>query len=276
MANTPINKVQPMREAEIAIADYINGDLANELIDLHNTDAQLQKNIDAEQARAEGAETKLTNDLATEVERAKAAEQVLTSDLCTEVERAKAAETKLTNDLATEVERAKVEEETNANAITVETERATAAEGVLQTNINTENKRAVGAEEVLTDLYGDLAAKFPVQTDNIGDAQVTETKLETNLQMLLSFCKTLPDFAYGFSDAQTIPSGSSITVEIDFGKTFQEIPEVFPVAVCNTDLNVLPTFVKYSTTSKSYVKVYNGGTTNVTNLTVGYFAVAGR
>lgn len=157
-----------------------------------------------------------------------------------------------------------------------ETSGRKASEETLQANINTEYKRATGAENALSNRVGALEGKFPIKTVSIGDAQVSEAKLDGDLQVLLSFCKTLPDFAYGFSDTQTIPSGSSITVEIDFGKTFQEIPEVFPVAVCNTDLNVLPTFVKYSTTSKSYVKVYNGGTTNVTNLTVGYFAVAGR
>ena len=240
MANTPINKVQPMREAEIDIADYINGDLANELVDLHNTDAQLQKNIDAEQERAEAAEKKLTLDLATEVERAKAAEKVLTDDLATEVE------------------------------------RATSAEGVLQTNINTENKRAVAAEDVLNGLYGDLAAKFPVQTENIGDAQVTEAKLEADLQTLLEFCKTLPDFEFGYSEVVSIPASGTTSVEITFNKTFDETPQVFTEVMCNTLNNILVSHVTYVDTTKATIKLYNGGVGQVDNVTVDYLALAGR
>ena len=92
MANTPINKVQPMREAEQDMADYLNGTVAPYMVQ----ETQERKTADAaEKARAEAAESKLTADLATEVARAKDAE------------------------------------ETNANSITAETERATAAEDVL-------------------------------------------------------------------------------------------------------------------------------------------------
>ena len=273
MANTPINKVQPMREAEQDMADYLNGTVAPYMVQ----ETKERKEADAaEKARAEAAEKVLTEDLATEVTRAKAAEKVLTEDLATEVTRAKAAEKVLTEDLATEVARAKAAEETNANAIAAETERATAAEGVLQTNINTENKRAVDAEEVLTNLYGDLAAKFPVQTENIGDAQVTEAKLANDIQELLAFCKTLPDFEFGYSESVSIPASGTTSVEVTFNKTFEETPQVFTEVMCNTLNNILVAHVTYVDTNKATIKLYNGGVGQVDNVTVDYLALAGR
>ena len=237
MANTPINKVQPMREAEQDMADYLNGTVAPYMVQ----ETQERKTADAaEKARAEAAESKLTADLATEVARAKDAE------------------------------------ETNANSITAETERATAAEDVLQTNINTENKRAVAAEDVLNGLYGDLAAKFPVQTENIGDAQVTEAKLAIDIQELLALCKTLPDFEFGYSEAVSIPASGTTSVEIVFNKTFEETPQVFTEVMCNTLNNILVAHVTYVDTSKATIKLYNGGVGQVDNVTVDYLALAGR
>ena len=78
---------------------------------------RLEDEVDAEQARATAAETKLTEDLASEVERATAAEGVL---------------------------------QTNINA---EVERATAAESVLQTNINAEVERATAAENKINTTF---------------------------------------------------------------------------------------------------------------------------
>ena len=273
MANSPINKVQPMREAEQDMADYLNGTVAPYMV----RETQERKDADAaEKARAEAAEAKLTADLNTEVARAKAAEKVLTDDLASEVTRAKAAEKVLTDDLASEVSRAKAAEGTNATAIATEAERATASESVLQTNITAENKRAVAAEEVLTGLYGDLAEKFPVQTENIGDAQVTEVKLASDIQTLLAFCKTLPAFEFGYSEAVSIPASGTTSVEITFNKAFDETPQVFTEVMCNTLNNILVAHVTYVDTTKATIKLYNGGVGQVDNVTVDYLALAGR
>lgn len=188
-----IDKTQPMREAEIAAVDYINGDLANKLTNLDNTAAGLK-----------------------------------------------------------------------------------AADETLQTNINAENKRAVAAEDVLTSLYGGLAEKFPVQTANIGDAQVTEKKLDADLQTLLAFCKTLPAFEFGYSESVSIPASGTTSVEITFDKVFEETPQVFTEVMCNTLNNILVAHVTYVDTTKATIKLYNGGVGQVDNVTVDYLALAGR
>ena len=255
MANTPINKVQPMREAEQDMADYLNGTVAPYMV----RETQERKDADAaEKARAEAAETKLTADLNTEVTRAKAAEKVLTDDLASEVSRAEAAETKLTTDLNTEVARAE------------------AAESALQTNINTENKRAVAAEDVLTGLYAELSEKFPIQTPSIADSQITEEKLGVSIQNLLAFCKTLPAFEFGYSEAVSIPASGTTSVEITFNKAFDETPQVFTEVMCNTLNNILVAHVTYVDTAKATIKLYNGSVGQVDNVTVDYLALAGR
>ncbi len=151
-----------------------------------------------------------------------------------------------------------------------------AVDANLQASINAEYTRAVNSENNLSNMVGDLMGKFPIKTSDLGDGQITATKLSDSVQDLLSFCETLPDFEFGYSDAQTIAKGSSVTVEIPFSKTFAEVPQVFLSVMCNTDLNVLNYFVKYATTSKAYVKIYNGGASAVSNLTVDYLAIAGR
>lgn len=132
-----------------------------------------------------------------------------------------------------------------------------------------EYSRAKGAEDTLTGLYGDLAAKFPVQTSNIGDAQVTMAKLSSDIQELLKFCETLPAFEFGYSDAVTIPASSTTSVEITFDKVFTEV-------MCNTLNNILVAHVTYVDTTKATIKLYNGGVGSVDNVTVDYLALAGR
>ena len=147
-----------------------------------------------------------------------------------------------------------------------EAERAQAVENVLQTNINAENKRAVAAEDTLTTLYGELAAKFPI----------AKGSLASNIQELLSFCETLPMFEFGYSESVTIPAAGSTSVEVTFDKVFNETPQVFTEIMCNTMNNILVSHVMYVDATKATIKLYNGGGSAVSNVTVDYLALAGR
>ena len=96
-----------MREGEIAVVDYLNGDLTkyleqetSERIEGIN---ELKGKVEAEQARAEAAERKLTADLTDEVNSRKADDERLTTGLADEKTAREAADTKLTSDLAAEV-----------------------------------------------------------------------------------------------------------------------------------------------------------------------------
>ena len=151
-----------------------------------------------------------------------------------------------------------------------------AVQEALQASVNAEYSRATSAESTLTALYGDLAAKFPVQTSDIGDTQVTMAKLSSDIQELLKFCETLPAFEFGYSDTVTIPASSTVSVEVTFNKVFTETPQVFTEVMCNTLNNILVAHVTYVDTTKATIKLYNGGVGSVDNVTVDYLALAGR
>ena len=161
--------------------------------------------------------------------------------------------------------------------LTKETERATQVEDDLQSAINTEYSRASGAESTLSEgLTSLINGKFPVTTDNIGDAQVTTAKFASDIQELLSFCQTLPAFEFGYSEAVSIPASSTTSVEITFNNAFSETPQVFTEVMCNTLNNILVAHVTYVDTTKATIKLYNGGVGAVDNVTVDYLVLAGR
>lgn len=147
-----------------------------------------------------------------------------------------------------------------------EAERAQAVENTMQANITAENKRAVAAEDVLNALYGNLAAKFPVE----------KASLASDIQTLLSFCETLPAFEFGYSESVSIPASGTTSVEVTFDKMFDETPQVFTEVMCNTLNNILVAHVTYVDTTKATIKLYNGGVGQVDNVTVDYLALAGR
>lgn len=145
-----ISKTQPMREGEIALLDYINGDmktyLEEETQERADEDGNLQNKLDAEIQRATKAEETLQDNIDAETERATQAEHALGTRLDDEVARAKAAEKKLTDDLAGEVSRATGKETELQQHIEAETSRATNAETELSGKIKAEETRATTAE----------------------------------------------------------------------------------------------------------------------------------
>ena len=206
------------------------------------------------------------NDVVAEKDRALAQEKVLQDNIDSEVKRATGAESTLQANIDT----------VSAN-LTKETERATQVEDDLQSAINTEYSRASGAESTLSEgLTSLINGKFPVTTDNIGDAQVTTAKFASDIQELLSFCQTLPAFEFGYSEAVSIPASSTTSVEITFNNAFSETPQVFTEVMCNTLNNILVAHVTYVDTTKATIKLYNGGVGAVDNVTVDYLALAGR
>ena len=185
-----ISKVQPMREGEIDLLDYINGDLTNYLkeetqertdedTNLQNElDAEIQRatkaeetlqdNLDAETERATQAEHALNVRVDNEIKRATAAEQKLTTDLNSEVTRATAAEEKLTTDLANEVTRATQSETTLTEHIESETDRATKAETELSNKITAETKRATDAESGIEEHLQTAESEINAKIEGLG------------------------------------------------------------------------------------------------------------
>ena len=244
MATSPINKTQPMREAEQDIADYLNETVALYMVQ--------------ETQERKDADTKLTSDLASEVSRAEAAEQKLTSDLASEVSRAEAAEQKLTSDLASEVTNRENAFTSLKGDLNSETSARSDADSLLQGNI---------------DLVND---KFPIKTDNIGAAQVTKAKLHESLQQQMTFLETVPSMEFGYINLGTIGAGTTITHKLTFSETKTEAPFAFCTPVVNSDAVGLTARVKYTTTTDAMFIINNGGTTSVSNATLDYLIISGR
>lgn len=150
--------------------------------------------------------------------------------------------------------------------VSSEQERATQVESELQIAINTEYSRATNAENTLTNLYGNLTSKFPIGLSS----------LDSDLKAAIDFVNTLPAFELGYSESITIPAASTASVDVTFDKVFTEKPYVFTEVMCNTLSNILVSHVTYVDTTKATIKLYNGGTTAVQNVTVDYLALAGR
>lgn len=97
-----------------------------------------------------------------------------------------------------------------------------------------------------------------------------------SINKLAAIVDTIPDFEYGYSDTVTIPAASASSVTITFNHTFNETPQVFTEIMCNTLNNILVAHVTYSDTTKCIIKLYNGGASEVQNVTVDYLVLAGR
>ena len=237
-----ISKVQPMREGEIAVVDYLNGDLSNYLTEETNereqADVTLQNNIDAESERAKEAEQILTNNLNQEISDRKAADNTLQQNIDAEKDRATAAEKKLTTDLATEV--------TNR----------TNADNTLQQNIDT------------------LSNKFPVKESDIADTAVSYDKLNSELQAQIDFIITIPTIEFGKSNTIDVSGSSSQEITINFASTKPEAPIVF----CGLQhaSGKLACTVTHVTNMQFSVSVYNLATTDITGVTVDWLAISGR
>ena len=112
------------------------GDNPNFVTTVTTAVATVQTNLDAEAARAQGAESALLNQISAEAVRAQNAENALSGSLSAETARAQAAEAQLTSDLAAE----------SARALAAESALGVAAAAAL----DTETQRALGAESMLS------------------------------------------------------------------------------------------------------------------------------
>ena len=160
-----ISKMQPMREGEIALLDYINGDMKTYI------EQETQERVDEND--------NLQNKLNTEIQRATKAEETLQDNIEAEETRAATAEHKLTEDLNSEVTRATGKETELQQHIEDETARATAAETELSDKIKAEETRATtaeaGIEEHIHTAEDEINAKIAALGGN-GLAYDTDTR----------------------------------------------------------------------------------------------------
>lgn len=118
-----ISKTQPMREGEIALLDYINGDMKTYL------EEETQERVDGND--------KLQTELDAEIQRATKAEETLQGNIEAETSRAIVKETELQQHIEDETSRATAAETELSGKIKAEETRATQAEAGIEEHINT-------------------------------------------------------------------------------------------------------------------------------------------
>lgn len=203
-----ISKTQPMREGEVAVVDYLNGDLTKYLEQETSERIaginELKGKVEAEQARAEAAEGKLTADLAVEVNSRKADNERLTTGLADERTARESADAKLTSDLASEV---------------------------------TERKAQDSA----------LEGRFPVKAEDIKDGAVGPTKLDTTILTQLGRLDALPLLEYGLTPSFSVEASSHADVTITYASPKATVPILICSVVCQTNV-LACTLAQVSTT----------------------------
>ena len=277
-----INKTQPMREAEIDVVDYINGSLTNKLAELDATDAKLREDLTTETSQRQDADNTLQNNINAEATARQDADNVLQHNINNEIHNRADADNKLQQNIDAEATARQDADNTLQANIGAEVTARENADTQLQSNIDAEaGTRSAEDAKLTNDVSNNLTKitalenKFPVSTDNMYDKAVTVDKLSEDLQTLVSFCKTLPDFEFGYSDAISIKAGSAETFSVTFTSAKSEVPAVIVSAQCNSDTNVNAK-VKYVTTTGAAIDVYNNGTADVGNVTIDYLVLSGR
>lgn len=203
-----ISKAQPMREGEVAVVDYLNGDLTKYLEQETSERIaginEFKGKVEAEQTRAEAAEGKLTADLTDEVSARKADGERLTTGLADERTARESVDAKLTSDLASEVTERKAQD--------------TALEG-----------------------------RFPVKAEDIKDGAVGPTKLDTTILTQLGRLDALPLLEYGLTPSFSVEASSHADVTITYASPKATVPILICSVVCQTNV-LACTLAQVSTT----------------------------
>lgn len=209
-----ISKTQPMREGEIALLDYINGDmktyLEEETQERVDEDGNLQTELDAEIQRATKAEKTLQDNIEAETERAIGKETELQQHIEAETSRATTAETELSDKIKAEETRATQAEagiEEHIHTAEAEIEGKIAALGGNGLTYDTDTGK-LNVKQADQQTFGGVKLKHDVDNDTSDEWAVTSSgvykyapsKAETVAQ---------PE-SFEFTDVQ---AGVTLTVE---------------------------------------------------------------
>jgi hypothetical protein len=209
-----ISKEQPMREGEVAVVDYLNGDLTKYLEQETSERIaginEFKGKVETEQARAEAAEGRLNAAITDEI-----------------------------------------------NTRSAETERLT-------TNLATETSARVAGDAAID-------ARFPVKAADIADGAVGPTKLDTTILTQLGKLAAVPTIEYGITTPVSVAASSHTDVAVTFSTQRTSVPIVLCSVSCAT--NVLPCAITSVTNSSMVVRVKNGTTANVDNVSVTWMTV---
>jgi hypothetical protein len=246
-----ISKTQPMREGEIAVVDYLNGDLTKYLEQETSERIaginEFKGKVEAERARAEAAEGKLTADLADEVNSRKTDSERLTTELADERTARESADTRLTTELADErTARESADTKLTSDLASEVTERKAQAKA--------------------------LDGRFPVKAEDIKDGAVGPTKLDATILTQLGRLDTLPVMEYGLTPSFSVEANSHADVTITYASPKATVPILICSVVCQT--NVLACTLAQVSTTQAVVRVDNMTTTKIDNVSISWSLIS--
>lgn len=144
------------------------------------------------------------------------------------------------------------------------------------------------------DTVNAMLGSFPLGTEDIADAQITNAKLaadavttdkildgtintsdlNTGIQNQLSFLASIPTIQYGTSNSVDVDGNSYAEVTVNFGTAKTEAP----VVICGIqhDSSNLNCIVTQVTNLQFVARIYNLSSTSVTGVTLDYIALSGR
>lgn len=197
-------------------------------------------------------------------------------------------------DLLNQVDTNTADIATQTAQLTQEIADRTNADNVLQQNIDAEARARGDADTALQTSIDSLNAKFPVNSANIGDLQVTNAKLATNavstdrvidnsittakleqaIQDQLTFLQSVPNQEFGTSNAIDVMANSNTSIDINFNSTKTQAPIVLcSLQHASGNLSCIVTGI---TNQQFSVTVHNMSNTNVSGVTIDWLAISGR
>ena len=270
---TVINKEQPMREGEIAVVDYINGALADKIVELDATDAKLRADLTTETSERKEADTTLQNNIDSEADARVKQDTILQANIDAEAVLRDKADKVLQTNIDTEASERKEADTTLQTNIDTEVQNRTTNDAALQLAITNEQSARESAitsiNTSITSINSDVSAlqtKFPIENDS----------LSSDLKKTINFANTLPDIEFGISSQLIVPAKGYIECDVTFSNSKSEEPIVIGAVNVNASKKFLGCYVRYVTKVGATFVVFNDSDTEVTNTNVDWIAVSGR
>lgn len=114
-----------------------------------------------------------------------------------------------------------------------------------------------------------------VTTTKIAQNAITSDRLSSDIRSQLTFLESVPSLVFGTSNSVTVSANSYTTVDVTFAQQ-TEVPVVFTSLQCATASVDLTAHVQSVTNTQASIVVHNAGSTDVSDVTVDYLAIAGR
>lgn len=248
-----IDKVQPMREGEVAVVDYLNGDLT--------------KYLEQETSERIAGINEFKGKVEAEQERAQKIEGKITADLAAEVKARKSGDTELSVKVGNEAKLRNIEDGKLSARIDTEVTDRKSGDSALTASLASEASDRKAADTA-------LSSRFPVKTNDITDKSVTLAKLADEVSGKLSGAIDVPMFNYGITDVAKISPNSYLDVTVTINPQITKDYTIL-LTVSNVALNVIVR-LKNAAASSFTARIHNMTSSEVSGTKLNWLCIYER